>query len=90
MEFLIEFIGELAVELLTEVIKNNKITLWIRIPFIFLFSIGVLGIIGLIMYLGLKFINNNILASLILLIISLIFLVFYIIFMYKLLKNKDV
>lgn len=79
MELIFEFIGTLIMELLFEgafsIIKNKKISLWIRIPIlillILLFSIVIFGIIAL----GIYFIKINLVVALLFITIGLIILV---------------
>lgn len=79
MDFIIELIGTIIIELLFEgtfsIITNKKISMWIRIPVlivvILLFSLMIFGIIGL----GVSLIKVNPLAALFMIILGIIILV---------------
>lgn len=83
MDFIIELIGTIIIELLFEgtfsIITNKKISMWIRLPVlivvILLFSLMIFGIIGL----GVSLIKVNLLAALFMIILGIIILVLSII-----------
>ena len=59
MELLFEFIGEILIEGLVEIVKNKKISLWLRIPLFLIISIGYLGIMFLLVFLSIKSWKDN-------------------------------
>ncbi len=87
MELLFEFLGEILFEGLGEIIKNKKISLWIRIPLFIIISLFYLGIMGLLLFVGIKNLKDNLIMSLLLIILGLILLVIYLIFIYKFYKG---
>ena len=87
MELLFEFIGEILIEGLVEIVKNKKISLWLRIPLFLIISIGYLGIMFLLVFLSIKSWKDNLLFAIILLVLSLILVFIYIMFVYKLRKG---
>ncbi len=87
MELLFEFLGEILFEGLGEIIKNKKISLWIRIPLFIIISLLYLGIMGLLLFIGIKALKNNFIMGILLIILGLILLVIYLIFIYKFYKG---
>lgn len=87
MELLFEFIGEILIEGLVEIVKNKKISLWLRIPLFLIISIGYLGLLALMIVLCVKSFLDNLLLGIILLVLSLVLLFIYIVFIYKLRKG---
>lgn len=87
MELLFEFIGEILIEGLVEIVKNKKISLWLRIPLFLIISIGYLGLLALMIVLCVKSFSDNLLLGIILLVLSLVLLFIYIVFIYKLRKG---
>lgn len=87
MELLIEFLGEILFEGLTEIIKSKKISLWIRVPLFILISGFYLGIMFLLLWVSIKALKNNLIYAIILGMLSLILLAIYLIFIYKLYKG---
>lgn len=87
MELLFEFIGEVLLEGLIEIMKSKKISLWIRIPIFLIVSILYLGILALMVVFCIKAWKDNLLFGIILLGLSLILLFIYIVFIYRLRKG---
>ncbi|MBE5936920.1 MAG: hypothetical protein E7265_02690 [Lachnospiraceae bacterium] len=63
MELIFEFLFELLIEGGIEVAGNKKVSKWIRIPLIIIFSVGILFILGLGGFLGLSLIAENSVTS---------------------------
>lgn len=89
MDFLIEFLGELLIEGSMELATNKKISKWIRYPLIMLLSIFYSIIIFEILYLGLKLMHENIIISMILILISILLLIGTFIVFYRKCKNNN-
>ncbi len=84
MEFLVELIGEVFFEGITEIIKNKKISKWIRYPILFVMSFVYFFL--MLVFGGLAFqllMAKQILGGLIMLILFLIFLILIIHFVKK-------
>lgn len=67
MEFVFEFLLDLILEGSMELSSNKKISKFIRYPLICLIALFFTAIILLILFLGLALLNENILASLLML-----------------------
>ncbi len=52
MELLLEIIFDLIVEGSAEVVKNRKISKWIRYPIVVLISLFIIAIMGLLAFIG--------------------------------------
>ncbi len=87
MDLLIEFLGEIFLEGLVEVIKSKKISLWIRIPLFLVISLLYLGIVSLMVYACIKNFKSDLIMAIILLILSFVLLNMYFLFIYKLYKG---
>lgn len=76
MEFVFEFLLDLILEGSMELSSNKKISKFIRYPLICLIALFFTAIILLILFLGLALLNENILASLLMLGIGIAMLYF--------------
>lgn len=75
MEYIIEFILELILEGSIEISKNRKVSKYIRYPLIILIVLFFATVIGLILFLGLFILKENIIAGIIILLIGLFMLI---------------
>ena len=75
MDLLLEFILELILEGSIEISSNKKIPKWIRYPLIFIITALFLTIIIGILFLGMYMSKENILLSILLIIISIFLLI---------------
>lgn len=79
MEFVFEFLLDLILEGSMELSSNKKVSKFIRYPLICLIVLFFTAIILLILFLGLALLNENILASLLMLGIGITMLYFAIV-----------
>ena len=63
MDFIFELIFELLFEGGMEVSKNRKISKWIRYPILGLIALFFIAIIGLILFMGISILKDNILGG---------------------------
>lgn len=75
MDILIEIIGEFLLESFFEIIKNKKISKWIRYPLAILLFTFYAFIIFVIAYIGIDLLHDNKVVGIILILISLILLI---------------
>lgn len=88
MELLFEFLGEIFFEGIIEIIKNKKISKWIRYPLFLLISAFYLAIFAALLIICIKlFIKKEILGGVVMLFIVFLLLVLYICFFRKLIKK---
>lgn len=90
MELVIEFIGEIIIEGIIELIQNKKISKWIRYPLLIIISLFyalILGGIGIIM---LKAFNENILIGIFLLLVEILLIIGIICIIRKAINKKDI
>jgi len=84
MELLLEIIFELIVDGSEEVAKNRKISKWIRYPIVFLMSLFIIAVIGLLTFIGFALIlKGDIYAKL----GGILFLIFDIFLIISAIKN---
>ena len=88
MDFIIELVIELLLEGSIEVSLNKKVSKWIRYPLILFIVTIFMGIILLMFYLGFSLLNKNVLAAILILIISTFMLISAIIKFKKLYIEK--
>ena len=88
MDFLVELIGEIFLEGILEVIRNKKISKWIRYSlFIFINALYIV-ILGIFLIISIKlFAKKEILGGVVMLFIVFFLLILYICFFRKLLKK---
>lgn len=87
MELLFEFLGEIFFEGIIEIIKNKKISKWIRYPLFLLISAFYFMIVVLIGILSFRNFTTNQILGVFLILISLFLLVLYFIFVRKIVKE---
>lgn len=88
MEFVFELLGEIFFEGIIEIIKNQKISKWIRYPLFLLISAFYLAIFGIILIIWIKlFAKKEILGGVVVLFIVILLLILYIGFFRKLIKK---
>ena len=75
MDFLIELIGEILIEGSFELATNKKVSKWIRYPLLGILIVLYSMIIFGILFVGINSINENLMLSIILIIISILMLV---------------
>lgn len=88
MDFIIELVIELLLEGSIEISSNKKVSRWIRYPLILFIVTLFAGIILLMLYLSFSLLNKNVLAAILILIISLFMLISAIIKFKKLYLEK--
>ena len=88
MEFLWELIFEIFLEGIIEIIKNKKISKWIRYPLLAIISLIYLFIILLLFFISIQMMKNSLLLFVVLFILSLLVLIFFICFLKKLYLGK--
>lgn len=93
MDFIIEFVGEVLLEIGFSVAKDKKVSKFIRYPMILLISLFILFILFVIGYFGISAIMNpegelNILFGLLLLAFDIILIVFGIIRIKEVIKKE--
>lgn len=89
MEDIIEIIGELFLDGLTEIVQNKKISKWIRYPILIFLSSFYLALVVLVTFLAYQeYQEQEHLASLILTIILIILIIMIILFIKKLKDSK--
>lgn len=87
MEILFEFIGELFFEGIIEIIKNKKISKWIRYPLLLVMGVFYLALFVILSIIDFKlFMNKEVLLGILFLILLLIILIAFIVFIIKLAK----
>lgn len=74
MDLIIECIGEVIIEGAFEIIKNKKISKWIRYPLAVFLTLVYSSIIALILYIAILALKKNILITIVLLLV-VIFLI---------------
>ena len=88
LEIVIDFIVSIFIENTENIIKNKKISKWIRYPVIFI-SIVLCSFITIApIILGIVLLNKNIMASVIFILIGTIFTLFIIYKIKKIIKEK--
>lgn len=78
IEFLIEVFVETFIEASDEIVKNKKISKWIRYPIIILTILLAVLLIGGSLTLGIFLLNKNIIASLICIGLGILFIIMFI------------
>lgn len=87
MELLFEFLGEIFFEGIIEIIKNKKISKWVRYPLFLLISAFYLAIFAALLIICIKlFTKKEIVGGVVMLFIVFLLLVLYICFFRKLIK----
>lgn len=86
MELIIEILFELIFEGALEISKNRKLSKWIRYPSIFLIILLFVFVITLIGWLAIIMYKENIIVSILLLVIDIVFIVALI---FKVRKYKE-
>lgn len=88
IEIIIEFIAEIFIDNTDDIIKNKKISKWIRYPVIFI-TILLCALITVVpIILGIILLNKNIIASIIFITVGIIFLIGIIYKTKKIIKDK--
>lgn len=88
MELLFEFLGEIFFEGIIEIIKNKKISKWIRYPLFLLISAFYLAIFVALLIICIKlFTEKEIVGGVVMLFIVFLLLILYICFFRKLIKK---
>lgn len=87
MELLFEFLGEIFFEGIIEIIKNKKISKWIRYPLFLLISVFYLMLVALIVVLSFRNFTTNHILGIFLILISLFLVILYFIFVRKIIKG---
>ena len=90
MEYIIEFILELALESGMEASKNTKLPKYIRYPLIVLISLFFISIIGIIFFTGILLLKDKLYLGIFILTIGLFMLISAIIKFKKIYLNKVV
>lgn len=75
MEYIFEFILELVFEGIIEVSKRNKIPKYIRYPLIGIILLFFIAVIGLVIFTGIIFLNENIVLGIFLIVMGVLFLI---------------
>lgn len=89
MDFIIEFIVELFIEGSVEIGTDKRISKFIRYPLLILVLLFYIAIIGIIVFVGIGILAENIILGIIMILIA-VFLVFITIFAFrKKLKEKN-
>ncbi len=88
IEIIIEFIAEIFIDNTDNIIKNKKISKWIRYPVIFITILLCVLITVVPIILGIVLLNKNIIASIIFITIGIIFLIGIIYKIKKVIKEK--
>lgn len=87
MELFFELLGEIFFEGIIEIIKNKKISKWIRYPLFILISAFYLAIFGIVLIICIKlFAKKEILSGVVVLFIVILLLILYICFFRKLIE----
>lgn len=92
MEYIFEFILDLALEIGMEASTNKRVPKWVRYILITIISLLFIFVIGIIFFTGIIILNKNFLAGLFFIIIGIILLIASIIKfknMYLIKTNKD-
>ena len=89
MEFFLEIVFEFLFEGIIEVIKNKKVSKWIRYPLFILVTLLYTCISFLFFSLAFSFIRESLLTFIILFIIGLAILIIYLLFIRKLYISKE-
>lgn len=89
MDLIIEFIGEVIIEGMVELIQNKKISKWIRYPLLLAISAFYFLIILALGIIMIKTFSENILFGVCLLIIEIILILGIICIMKKAMNKKD-
>ncbi len=88
MEYIFEFIMELALEGGIEVSKNSKIPKYIRYPLIGILSLFFIAVIGLVFFAGILSLKENILSGILLILVGLYLLIMSVIRFRKVYLSK--
>ncbi len=88
MEYIFEFIMELALEGGIEVSKNSKIPKYIRYPLIGILSLFFIAVIGLVFFTGILSLKENILSGILLILVGLYLLIMSVIRFRKVYLSK--
>lgn len=88
MEYVIEFILELALESCIEVSKSSRVPKYIRYPLIGIISLFFIAVIGVIFLTGILVLKENILGGIFLILAGLLLLVMCIIKVRKVYLTK--
>lgn len=83
MEFIFELIFELIFEGGIEASKSNKIPKWIRYPLILLITLFFIFVIGIMFFVGIIALKDNLILGIIVLLLAIIML------MFSILKFRD-
>lgn len=75
MEYLFEFILELAFESSVEASKNPRVPKWIRLLLITIIVLLFLGVIGIVFFTGILMLKENLVAGVFLNVIGLLMLI---------------
>ncbi len=90
MEVLFEILGEIFFEGIIEVIKNKRISKWIRYPLFVVMNVFYLALFGIMFIICINsFLKKEILGGMVVLFIAILFLILYICFLRKLIKKKE-
>lgn len=79
MEYIIEFILELCFEVGVEASKSNKVPKLVRYLLITIISLIFISVIGLIIFIGIDILKNNLLGGLVIILFGLVMLLYSII-----------
>lgn len=75
MEYIIEFILELCFEIGVEASKSNRVPKYVRYLLITIISLTFISLIGLIIFMGITILKNNLLGGIIIILLGLVMLV---------------
>lgn len=89
MDLIIEFVGEVILEGIVELIQNKKISKWIRYPLLTMLTVFYTFIVGAIGIVMLKAFNENIILGIFLLLVEILLIIGVIYIIKKAITKKD-
>lgn len=89
MDLIIEFVGELILEVIMELIQNEKISKWIRYPLLIIISLFYAIIVIGIAVIMIKSFSENIIIGILLLLADILLIVGLICMLRKVINKKN-
>lgn len=90
MALIIEFVGEVIIEGIIELIQNKKISKWIRYPLLIIISLFYTAIIAAITFVSIKYFSKNSLLSIFLLSVDVLLIVGLVSIIRKSINKKEI
>lgn len=90
MDLIIEFVGEVIIEGIIELIQNKKISKWIRYPLLIIISLFYTAIIAAITFISIKCFSKNSLLSIFLLSVDVLLIVGIVSIIRKSINKKEI